>query len=340
MLPTFIATLFGLTALVVGLAALTLDAPRDDLLALTSFLLVSGGISIALGYSVIHFGQHSLLRTVRDKLIFALLFSAALVLLNVGFTAYLMFISSHNLTLLALVMLFAIGISAVFAIYIARSFHSRLQTVVNTVHGVGSGQLSSRIEIDGSDELDDLARAFNSMAEQLETAFARQRDLEPASLGDLISDTLEALSAQAHQRQLTLKGFVDEALPAVVMDTRRVQRVLYNLVQNSVRHTPADGAIVIRAVNADGEIYVSVADSGEGIPADDLPKIFDRFQRDRGQPRAKPLSGSGLGLTIAKGIIELHGGRIWVESTQGEGATFTFTLPQNGIPAETLSLPA
>jgi two-component system sensor histidine kinase SaeS len=306
--------------------------------------------------------------------------------------------------------------SALFAYLISHSFHARLNAMVAAVQGVGSGQFATRISIDGRDELDELGSAFNMMAEQLEMAFIRQRDLEqarrqlvaavshdlrtplaimramiesindgvvtdtetvqrylstlqheieylsrliddlfelsqidagllqmhfePASLGDLISDTLEALSAQAHQRQLTLRGSIDETIPAVVMDTRRVQRVLYNLVQNSVRHTPADGAIVIRAVNAGGEIQVSVVDSGEGIPADDLPKIFDRFQRDKGQPRARPLSGSGLGLTIAKGIIELHGGRIWVESTQGEGATFTFTLPKDGVSVDTLPAPA
>jgi two-component system sensor histidine kinase SaeS len=387
------------------------------LVLLTAFLLASGGISLVVGYAALHIGQGKLVRTVRDKLLFALLFSTALVFINVGFTAYLMFFSAHDLKLLSLLMVFSLGVAALFAILISLTFHQRLRSVLKTVHGVGSGELGSRIDITGRDELDDLALAFNAMAEKLEEAFARQRDLEqarrqlvamvshdlrtplatmramiesindgvvtdaetiqrylatlqheiaylsqliddlfelsqidagllqlnlePASLGDLISDTLEALSAQARRRQLTLRGFVDDAIPSVVMDTRRVQRVLYNLVQNAVRHTPADGAIVIRAMDTGPEVQVSVADTGEGIAADDLQNIFDRFRRERGQPRGNPLSGSGLGLTIARGIVELHGGRIWAESVQGQGATFTFTLPKNSqATAEARALPA
>lgn len=96
--------------------------------------------------------------------------------------------------------------------------------------------------------------------------------------------------------------------------------------QNAMRHTPTDGAILIRATDAGNEVQVSVADTGEGIAATELASIFEQFHW-ADKARSRSLGGSGLGLSIAKGIIEAHGGRIWAESTLGQGATFTSTLP-------------
>ena len=113
----------------------------------------------------------------------------------------------------------------------------------------------------------------------------------------------------------------------IVMDMSRMQRVLFNLVQNALRHTPPDGSIVIRAQDAGGEVEISVADTGEGIEPEVLPRIFDRFHRGTNRARTRE-AGSGLGLTIAKGIVELHGGRIWAQSEPGAGATFFLALPK------------
>lgn len=405
------ATLLTLTAVVMALAVLLLDPPRSDLVSMCVFLLVSGGLSLALVAGVLRVRPGSVLRTLRGKLLFALVLSAALTAANVGFTAYLMFISSHDLKLLSLLVLFSLGMSAFFAVAISRSFHSGLEDLLTAVRAMGAGNLNARASVTSGDELDELGRAFDAMAGRLEAAFARQRDLEQArrqlvaavshdlrtplatmramvesindgvvsdkgtvqrylnlmqgeieylsrliddlfelsqidagllelhreqaNLRDLISDTLEALSAQAEQRRLVLHGEVDEALPLVVVDTRRVQRVLYNLVQNAVRHTPSDGTIVIRAVDAGDEVQISVADTGEGIAAEDLPEIFQRFGRAGNKARVRSHAGSGLGLSIARGIVELHGGRIWAESVEGKGATFTFALPKGAAPATT-----
>ena len=114
---------------------------------------------------------------------------------------------------------------------------------------------------------------------------------------------------------------------SVVMDSRRVQRVLYNLVQNAIRHTPADGAIYIMARDSGDEVMVEVRDTGEGIPEEELPRLFERFYRPD-QSRSRNLGGSGLGLSIARGIVEAHGGRLWVKSIVGEGSTFGFALPR------------
>ncbi|MBM3947229.1 MAG: cell wall metabolism sensor histidine kinase WalK, partial [SAR202 cluster bacterium] len=151
--------------------------------------------------------------------------------------------------------------------------------------------------------------------------------VERASLQDLISDTLESLSVQARRQGLILKGEVDEALQPVVMDSQRIQRVFYNLLQNAIRHTPADGTVMVRAVDTGQEVLVSVVDTGEGIPADEVPRLFERFHRVD-KARSRTHGGSGLGLSLARGIVEAHGGRIWAESAPGQGATFTFTLPK------------
>jgi two-component system phosphate regulon sensor histidine kinase PhoR len=155
--------------------------------------------------------------------------------------------------------------------------------------------------------------------------------IEEASLQDLISDTLESMSAQAEAHHLSLSGTMNQELSHVEMDTPRVQRVLYNLVQNAIRHTPPDGTIQIRTQELGSEVQVEVNDSGEGIAQDELPLVFDwSYRTDSSRSRAS--GGVGLGLSIAKGIVEAHGGRIWAESVLGKGTRFMFTLPKSPMP--------
>jgi signal transduction histidine kinase len=133
--------------------------------------------------------------------------------------------------------------------------------------------------------------------------------------------------AQAASHRLSLIGEVEKELSPVTADSRRIQRVLYNLVQNAIRHTPADGSINIRAMDVGGTVEVQVSDTGEGIPVDDLSMVFERSYRSE-RSRSRQSGGAGLGLTIAKGIVEAHGGRIWVNSEPGQGSVFSFTLPK------------
>ena len=107
------------------------------------------------------------------------------------------------------------------------------------------------------------------------------------------------------------------------MDAHRVGQVVSNLVSNAFNFTPKEGTIRVSAWQRDQQIVVSVADTGPGIPQEDLSKIFDRFWRAPGTKQ----KGSGLGLSIAKGIVEAHGGTIWAESQLGKGSSFFFTLP-------------
>ena len=183
---------------------------------------------------------------------------------------------------------------------------------------------------------------------------------EPSSLADLISDTLESFSELAARQGVRLEGSLEPGMGPVLMDVQSIGRVLDNLVSNALRYTPAGGTVSITAAplmddvpnrrpakSPEGEPAVShwrasgtngvegllnggarveVADSGEGIPPEILPHIFDRFYRGD-QSRNRATGGAGLGLAIAKGIVEAHGGEIGVESRPGRGSRFYFTLP-------------
>ncbi|MEM7034442.1 MAG: ATP-binding protein [Chloroflexota bacterium] len=153
-----------------------------------------------------------------------------------------------------------------------------------------------------------------------------QLKLEEAQISDLVSDTLESMRAQAMKKSIDLKGSVAPNLPIVLIEVSQIQRVLFNLVQNAIRHTPDDGTISISVSDAEGEVYVEVNDTGEGIARDDLPRIFDEFYRGE-KSRNRDTGGAGLGLAISKGIIEAHGGRIWAHSERNVGTTFYFALP-------------
>jgi len=152
-------------------------------------------------------------------------------------------------------------------------------------------------------------------------------NLEPASLADLISDTLENFSGLAAQQHIMLSGSAAPEIDPIRMDVVRIGRVLNNLISNSLRYTQPGGTVSIQAEALAGKVRVTVQDSGEGISANDLPHVFERFYRGE-KSRNQATGGSGLGLAIAKGIIEAHGGQIVVESQQGQGTSFTFWLPK------------
>ena len=152
-------------------------------------------------------------------------------------------------------------------------------------------------------------------------------NLEPASLADLISDTLENFSGQASQQQIQLTGRASPEIDPVSMDVQRIGRVLNNLVDNAFRYTREGGSISIQAEAASGRVRVTVQDSGDGISPTDLPHVFDRYYRGE-KSRNQATGGTGLGLAIAKGIVEAHGGQIGVESSPGKGASFHFWLPK------------
>jgi signal transduction histidine kinase len=144
----------------------------------------------------------------------------------------------------------------------------------------------------------------------------------PIEVGQVVHDAVEALSELAAHKGVALSAVVEPRLPRVPADRERVMQVLANLGGNAVKFTPAGGAVELRAEREADAVRVSCTDTGPGIAAEDLPHVFDRFWQARSTRRA----GAGLGLAIAKGIVEAHGGEITAESTPGEGSTFSFTL--------------
>ena len=122
---------------------------------------------------------------------------------------------------------------------------------------------------------------------------------------------------------MTLVGDVDDRVTAVFAP-EKVERVLLNLVTNALRHTPSDGSVAVRVESLANEVQVSVEDTGEGLGDEAQARMFERFWRS---DRARSTRGAGLGLAIARGLVEAQGGRIWAENRPGGGARISFTLP-------------
>jgi signal transduction histidine kinase len=146
----------------------------------------------------------------------------------------------------------------------------------------------------------------------------------------LLGETVEAMRAQAESRGVRVVADLSGDRVAARANPEKVQRVLFNLIQNAIRHTPADGSVTVRARLAEGDVEVEVADDGPGISDEDAPHVFDPFYRG-GEDVARSREGSGLGLALSRAIVEAHGGRIWFEST-GSGTVMRFTL-QSGAAA-------
>lgn len=399
-------------ALTVALAFAFMHPPAEDMLSLALLFGLTGSASALIGFVSHRLGWWRRLRSLNQTLTLGYIVAAALTLINVWITARLMFINQeHDLTLAGLLLLFAGGISVSFGYFLSASVTHALRDVVRAASRVSEGDFSTRVRVEGRDEVAQLAQAFNTMAARLETGDREARALDAArrdlvawashdlrtplaslramldaladgvvtdpetvaryvrqsqaeivrmnaliddlfelaqmdtgsltlrcdagSLSDLISDTLEGFTARAQARAITLRGSVAPGVDPVWMASDKISRVLQNLIENALRHTPGGGEIQLRAEVLDGMALVSLKDTGGGIAPQDLPRIFDRFYRgDAARSRSRAPEGldgggAGLGLAIAKGLVEAHGGRIWAESVPGHGTVMRFTLPKS-----------
>ncbi len=173
-----------------------------------------------------------------------------------------------------------------------------------------------------------LSRLVNDLHE-LAQAEARQLHLDffPIDVSELVEDLMQVYLPVAEADDIRLTSTVPRDLSPVSADPSRLAQVLHNLLGNALRHTPPGGTIHISVTQTPANTRIAVSDTGEGIPAEHLPHIFDRFYRvDR--TRARETGGSGLGLAIAKAIVEAHNGTIGASSSPEKGSTFTITLPQ------------
>lgn len=200
---------------------------------------------------------------------------------------------------------------------------------------------------DGTEERDEYVRRtlreINNLSDLVDDLFelslidagALRLEMKPTPLQELVLESVEGMAAAARKKGLELSVHLDDGLGEVVVDGLRVRRALMNLVQNAIRHTPADGSVTISASATGDEVKVEVRDTGEGIAQEDLPHIWTRsFRADPSRTRdADGLQQTGLGLSIARAIIELHGGWVSATSTRGGGSEFVFGLPRKGARA-------
>jgi signal transduction histidine kinase len=385
-----------------GIFKLLMSPAFNELALMALFLSITAFISALAGYAAYRFGWIRLSPTLRWTLLAGYALASILTFFNVWFSAQLMFASGHDLTLAIVLLLFASGIAMILGYFLSTTVTERILSLKEAAEKIAAGNLETRVPITGRDELSALATSFNQMAEQLQTADRKQRELEtlrrdlvawashdlqtpltsmrailealadgvvddpetvkrylntaqrdvislsaliddlfqmsqldaggfplnrvPSSLGDLVSDTLESFSELAYRESVRLEGRVEPGVDPVMMDTQAIGRVFNNLIGNALRHTHAGGSIEVRAGRTNRGVEVSVRDTGEGIQAEDLPHIFERFYRGE-KSRNRGTGGAGLGLAIARGIVRAHGGEIRVESEPGKGTTFTFNIP-------------
>jgi len=149
--------------------------------------------------------------------------------------------------------------------------------------------------------------------------------LERVPLGELVGETVEAMRVQAEAKGVAVVANIPDALALAQANPEKLQRVLFNLIQNAIRHTPADGSVVVRAEPVADQIEVEVADTGDGIAPEERDRVFTAFYRG-GADSARTSSGAGLGLAVSRAIVEAHGGRIWLADAT-VGTRVRFSLP-------------
>jgi PAS domain S-box-containing protein len=212
---------------------------------------------------------------------------------------------------------------------VSHDLRSPLSTIVTTA--VLLSEISRERREDTRRWLDVIRRAADQMNSligdllDVSSMEAGRFEVEPArrDLSALVAESCEQFRPLCEAHGLSLECEVPPELAPVCFDERQLQRVLGNLIGNAIKFSRRGGVIRVRAERLGGEVRVGVIDQGPGIPAEQLPRVFDRFWKaDTGDRR-----GAGLGLAIARGIVEAHGGRIWVESKANQGSTFWFALP-------------
>jgi len=181
---------------------------------------------------------------------------------------------------------------------------------------------------------DSMTNLITGLLETIRVESTSNIALEPVQINDLIRHSIEDLRILAEKRHQTIAYTPPEESLLIMGDPGRLNSVMSNLLSNAIKFTPARGLIRVDARWDEEEVVVSVSDNGPGIPSDEIPRVFEHLFRGRAaiQDPNNPVEGTGLGLALAKTVIEQHGGRIWVTSAEGEGSTFYYSLPREPTP--------
>src|ERR1051325_2593476 len=357
-----------IVAISLGIFTLLMSPGSNELGLMALFLGITAFVSALAGYLAYRFGWINLSPTLRWTILGGYALASVLTFFNVWFSAQLMFASKHDLLLAIVLLLFAGGIATILGYFLSSTVTERILSLKHAAEKLANGNLQTRVPVNGRDELSALSITFNQMAEQLQGADQKQRELEimrrdlvawashdlqtplasmrailealadgvvdepdmikrylntaqkdvmslsalmddlfqmsqldaggfplnraPSSLSDLVSDTLESFSELAYRESVKLEGKVESEVDPVFMDTQAIGRVLNNLISNALRHTSAGGEIKVHAWRNDQGVEVSVRDSGEGIHAEDIPHIFERFYRGE-KSRNRGTGGAG-----------------------------------------------
>ena len=214
---------------------------------------------------------------------------------------------------------------------VSHELRTPLSAIQGSMEGLIDGVLPA--SADTYAEIHTEAQRLNRLVDDLQElsrveapAFELQR--QPVDVSALAISAIKRLAPAAASRGIILKSELPPGLPKLLGDEDRLLQVLSNLIHNALQYTPTGGTVTLSARSLGGEMHVSVSDTGAGISSEHLPRIFDRFYRIDGSRSRQSGGGSGIGLTIARALVEAHGGRIWAESGgAGQGSTFTFALP-------------
>ncbi|HEY5731699.1 MAG TPA: MFS domain-containing histidine kinase [Anaerolineales bacterium] len=389
-------------AITLGVFNVIMLPPLSELGLMASYLGITALVSALAGYAAYRFGWINYSPALRWTLLGGYALASILTFFNVWFSANMMFVNEHDFLLAVVLLVFAGGMAMVMGYFLSSTITERIQLLKNAAEKLAKGDLKTRVPVQGNDEVAVLANTFNQMAERLQAADQKQRDLDNmrrdliawvshdlqtpltsmrailealsdgvvddpetvkrylntaqrdvsnlsaliddlfqmaqldtggfplnkdnSSLSDLVSDTLESFTELAKQQNIILEGNVEFDVDPVTMDTQAIGRVLNNLIGNALRHS-SQGRVSVWVRRSGLGVEVTVSDTGEGIRAQDIPHIFERFYRgDASRSRSRG-TGAGLGLAIARGIVRAHGGDIKVESEVGKGTQFTFHIP-------------
>ncbi len=213
---------------------------------------------------------------------------------------------------------------------VAHELRTPLTTIKGYIEGLVDGVLPPEREtyLLICQETNRMSRLIDDLQELSRVeAGAYELHPRPLSVQALVETAIRRLEPQFREKGVAVRADLPERLPQVQVDRDRMLQVLTNLLGNALHYTPSGGSVMVKAYRRGSEIAIAVRDTGEGIPAEHLPHIFQRFYRVD-KSRSRTGGGTGIGLTIAKHLVEAHGGRIWAESPgKGQGSTFTFTLP-------------